>query len=996
MGRYDGVQLIPRDAAVKNGEEVEVLIQTDEKVAQVWLFESLADGRRRTPRLIETKDQLATVRLPVRRWNEPEFYLLAAVVSNGRLKEARCRIVVPPVEQRLEVVAEHTSGPAKPGGRGTVEIQVNDHKGQPAAAVVAVAIYDRALGQLTKPYSLSGMGRTSHLRDRFELYETRVSSSVDEISWRDAIERLNQPGCFNWQGGLIGDPRWQPTGRFERLGRHLWYGYEPPELPNQISADPDGFGAFPASLAGPDEDRLRARQGDLTPEEEALLDRVSLRKNYADSIYWGGSLRTDEAGKVVAEFSFADNLTTWKVRSWAFGKGLAMGDGEDLEIPVSKEVQLRPLVPRAAVVGDVLEIGVLIQNLSKKKHDFQISFSEGRGEEEVPKIVTLGAGAEGRATWSFLPVEAGSARLQFRVRSGDGSLVDGAEVVVPVSAGRAPVTVAFKGEVDPLATSTVLNVKVDKAVPEKATLQVQLEADPALGALSVIPDLVRYPHGCTEQTLNRFLPTLIAWQSAEKLGLDWSAMKRVMARDDRSLGWIRGRARESAKSKDAGMSEEEVRGMIYVGLNRLKELQGEDGQWGWFSARNQEHNVYLSALAVRGIARAKKHGFSLTPDPRDRGVSFLQSQAYLRVQALKVEGKEAQALDAFVLSALAEAGVEAKELKGALLKRVPELPPTGIIHLALTLSGAHEKAQREQLYELLKVRRADGDGPALTWWNDSVEQRAWLLKLRVAMKADPAEIRQLIRSLLEMRSDGIRWSNTRSSALCVEAIVEAGVQSGGFGVGGEEGVEIPVVIEAGGERRVVKLGRGELWSGRATIEIEKDDWQEGIVPVTVRREGDHAISVSAALSYQSREPGLMQAKTAGIAVERTYSRVDPDGGRTLLEKGERLRVGDLIEVKLQAVGQGESDHHFVHLLDPLPAGLEPVHQSSGYERGAYRESRLGETHFYFSRLSRWNEVQRYFLRAVTPGKALALPARAECMYSPEIWGQSEHVEVEVE
>ena len=140
----------------------------------------------------------------------------------------------------------------------------------------------------------------------------------------------------------------------------------------------------------------------------------------------------------------------------------------------------------------------------------------------------------------------------------------------------------------------------------------------------------------------------------------------------------------------------------------------------------------------------------------------------------------------------------------------------------------------------------------------------------------------------------------------------------------------------------------------------------------------------------------MQAKTAGIAVERTYSRVNPDGGRTLLEKGERLRVGDLIEVKLQAVGQGEGERRFVHLLDPLPAGLEPVHQTSGYEGGAYRESRLGETHFYLSRLSRWNGVQRYFLRAVTPGKALALPARAECMYSLEIWGQSERAEVEVE
>ena len=63
-------------------------------------------------------------------------------------------------------------------------------------------------------------------------------------------------------------------------------------------------------------------------------------------------------------------------------------------------------------------------------------------------------------------------------------------------------------------------------------------------------------------------------------------------------------------------------------------------------------------------------------------------------------------------------------------------------------------------------------------------------------------------------------------------------------------------------------------------------------------------------------------------------------------------------------------------------------QLSGYESGAYRENRTGETDFFISALSPWNRAHRYHLRAVTAGESLALPARAECMYAPEVSGQS--------
>jgi alpha-2-macroglobulin len=144
--------------------------------------------------------------------------------------------------------------------------------------------------------------------------------------------------------------------------------------------------------------------------------------------------------------------------------------------------------------------------------------------------------------------------------------------------------------------------------------------------------------------------------------------------------------------------------------------------------------------------------------------------------------------------------------------------------------------------------------------------------------------------------------------------------------------------------------------------------------------------VAATLAFDSASPDRMAAQDQGLRVDRSFHRIGPGGKRTLLAEGEKLKPGEMVEVVLTMKAGRELP--YVHLRDPIPAGLEPLIQLSGYESGAYRVSRTGETDFFLSSLTDWNRTRSYFLRAVTPGSAVALPARAECMYQPEIHGQS--------
>ena len=975
-GRYDGVQLTPSRAVGAVGDRVEVLIQTEEDEARVWFFEQMPDGRKRTPRLIETRNRRAVVEVPLTKAGVPEFFLQAATVVKGRLKKATCRIVMPPVETKLNVTLSADPPRGEPGDEVKVAIAVTDAAGKPAEASLAVTAFDRALEDLGGTLPKAG----DRMRDRFE-GGYWPASSQDRDGWQDgAFAELYQPGCFFERGDLTGDPRRQAASRFEKLGTYLGIQYEPPELPNSIGG---GAGIFPVTPATPTPSsysRPAGREVELSAAEKAQMKGVGARKNFADRAYWGAALRTDKDGKVRAAFDLPDNLTAWRVQSWAFGKGRTFGDAQ-LDLEVSKPLQVRPLMPQAAVVGDVLVIGAMVQNLSGTAQEFQVTMEADGVKAPPAQALTLSAGEEGKVQWTVTLAEAGSVVFRFRARSSDGSLADGAEMPLPVAPLLTPVTVAAKAEIGEGMHEARLDLAFDEAVG-KATLQVRLEAHPAVGTLAVLPDLVGYPYGCTEQTLNRFLPTLVAWQAAEKLGIDWGAMQQVFVTGDTSLGWVKGRA--ASGERPAELSAEKVRGMIHVGLKRLEGMQGDNGAWDWLSAEDQGGSPYMTALAVRGIGRARGLGFALQNDPAKQGISWLENWALRRAGVVSADPKKIEALDAWVAFVLSDAGgTPTPELKQALLKAPDQLTALGLVHLALAIDGKTEQADLQRLLAAIPERMEE-EAADTRHTQEAVELRAWHLKLRVKSGAGKAELERGIRELLKQRRDGIRWSSTKDSALCVEAIIEAAIACGGLHF--QPGEVVEATVSAAGQPRTVRLNRTNLWSATLEFPIDGGSIPGNSLQVAAARDGNLAVMVSATMSFDSASPARMVPAEDGIGVERNYYRVAAKGQRKLLVEGEKLKIGELVEVELILTAADAPG--YVHMCDPVPAGLEPLMQLSGYESGAYRENRTGETDFFISALSPWNRAHRYHLRAVTAGESLALPARAECMYAPEVSGQS--------
>ncbi|MGL4647968.1 MAG: hypothetical protein ACRC1H_01065, partial [Caldilineaceae bacterium] len=177
--------------------------------------------------------------------------------------------------------------------------------------------------------------------------------------------------------------------------------------------------------------------------------------------------------------------------------------------------------------------------------------------------------------------------------------------------------------------------------------------------------------------------------------------------------------------------------------------------------------------------------------------------------------------------------------------------------------------------------------------------------------------------------------------------------------------------------------------------------------VIIAKEGDGRLYYRMGLSYAPFDLAL-KPLDMGFVVQRTYEAVDRPEDVQRLEDGTWVFApGARVRVRLTMVADNRRYH--VALVDPLPAGLEPINPglatseslpadpqaqardygwwwySTWYEHQNLRDSRAEA----FTQLL-WDGVYEYtyVARATTPGTYVVPPAKAEEMYSPEVFGRS--------
>ncbi len=88
---------------------------------------------------------------------------------------------------------------------------------------------------------------------------------------------------------------------------------------------------------------------------------LEIRQDFPDIAYWRADLVTDASGEIIFSVTLPDNLTTWRLAAKAITADTLVGETVN-DVVATKDLQVRPLLPRFFTAGDRAKIGAVVIN----------------------------------------------------------------------------------------------------------------------------------------------------------------------------------------------------------------------------------------------------------------------------------------------------------------------------------------------------------------------------------------------------------------------------------------------------------------------------------------------------------------------------------------------------------------------------------------------------------------------------------------------------------
>jgi uncharacterized protein YfaS (alpha-2-macroglobulin family) len=760
----------------------------------------------------------------------------------------------------------------------------------------------------------------------------------------------------------------------------------------------------------------------------------TVRKNFADTAFWASVLTTNKDGTAEISLNMPENLTGWKIKTWAMGPGTKVGQGE-AEVVTRKNLLLRLQAPRFFTQKDEVVLSANVHNYLKADKDVKVAL-ELEGGTLTPtgnllQHVRIPAGSERRVDWRVKVEHEGEAIIRMKALTDEES--DAMQMRFPCYVHGMLKTDSFSGVVRPDKDSARISftVPVERRIND-SRLEIRYSPTLAGAMVDALPYLVEYPYGCTEQTLNRFLPTVITQRVLQRMNLDLKAIEKKRTNlNAQEIGNDRERARGWKRyPHNAVFDEDEVRRMAAAGVQALTGMQLADGGWGWFSGYGEHSYPHTTALVVHGLQLARQNDVAFSPDVLDKGLAWLRVYQEQQLQMLRNAPSKtnpwkeyADDLDALVYMVLADGGVHNNDMREFLYRDRTHLAVFAKAMFGLALE---QEKQADKLAMILKnieqyVVQDDEDQTAYLrlpadnywwyWYGSEIEADAYYLKLLARTHPREETASRLVKYLLNNRKHATYWNSTRDTATCIEAMAEY------LKASGEDRPDLTVEVWLDGKKRQeVKIDATNLFTFDNQLVVLGDAVTSGKHTAEIRKHGRGPVYFNAYLTNFTLEDFITKAGLE-VKVNRKYyrlTRVDKTvkvaGSRgqaadqkvekyerTLLPNLARLKSGDLVEVELEI--DSKNDYEYLVFEDPKAAGFEPVEVRSGYnanDLGAYMELRDEKVCFFVRRLARGKHSVSYRLRAEIPGKFSALPTRAYAMYAPELKGNSDEIKLVIE
>jgi uncharacterized protein YfaS (alpha-2-macroglobulin family) len=712
-----------------------------------------------------------------------------------------------------------------------------------------------------------------------------------------------------------------------------------------------------------------------------------VRQDFKNTAYWSAQVVTKADGTASVDVKMPDNLTTWRMQARAISGDTMVGEGTN-ELVSTQPLLLRPALPRALRVGDAVDLRALVRNATKSDAAVSVTLkAEGvTMTGALSQNVTIHPNESVIVSWPAKVEAEGTAKLTFTA-TGPADLSDAVEQTLPVLIDMTPETTATGGIV---------------------TKDGQLEA-------VYLPNFADTKHGSLSVSVQSALTGAMSDELKWLTPITNEGAEYVASRLIATLAVRRAEKSAGVSSNRDGGIASDVAGLIG--------RQRPDGGWPWCDHPLCQSDPNVTGWVLVALGEAQRDGIAV-----DSGVIRSSTSYVFSVVNRSTDIAHPADINqkAFLLYALASAGgrdAASVPARALFEQQRAQLGNWGRAYLVLALreSGATtDDAQVRALFDDLAgatIPSANGNH-----WEDAVDRRGSFLTstattalatLAIArIRPEHALVPQTVRWLVISRGAN-GWHSSIDRAMGVLAFSSYAVSTGEL---------------AGDYSYAVQLDAKDVLSGLVKPNTTPTTATK-LVPLAAFKPGTTSVL---AFTRDYQKPGRLyytldlryltpakgiDALNRGFAVSHQYTLLDaPTKPISAARLGETVRVTVTVMVK--------SDHAYVVVEDPLPAGLEPVDarlknvdpalkaQLDNELAQAAQKQFGGDAYFapwYRWYYSPWHQVDLrddravlsatrlskgvyeyvYYARATAPGDFFVAPAHAEETYFPEVFGRSD-------
>lgn len=750
-----------------------------------------------------------------------------------------------------------------------------------------------------------------------------------------------------------------------------------------------------------------------------------LRKDFRDMAAWLPTLKTNAKGIATATVKLPDNLTTWRATVRGIDRATNVGSAVS-KVLSTQDFIVRLALPRFFTQHDQGYITAIVHNYTEQPQPVSLTVKASpqfKLQQAEQQQLTVKPDQAARYSWPVDLVSSGEGQVE--VKAIGSTAGDAMALSLPVRPLGVEMAKAQSGVLTGASDTVTVPLNVPpNTSPQLANVLVSVAASSIGPVLGSFDSLIDYPYGCTEQTMSRLIPSVIAFQLHQTLGfsIDAALQKRF---DDVSL----------------------------KALAQLKRFHHDDGGWGWWQYDSSD--AYMTAYVMEGLHRMRAVGMPLSEEQLPShweadGVTWLQKASKTLVQQLsdtKIASDKTQQLERLLDLAYMHYVVSlyGKDVDGAtrrfLLQKTDGATPEVLAYNGLAFKALQDTKAARQSFDALN-RLADTRAGMRNWDHTALLRNRLKLQasdytyrftgiestalgLRAAVAMAPSDLASHPTSLDSQNLDAIErwlllqrdqngWANTKTTALVLRAMLEKTIAQ-------KSSVETDFSVTSNLWDEAKRFTAANLYGPEQTTRLNLAALPGGTIRLD--KQGEGRLVYQSLLTYWfPLTPGASVPQVAmpeGLTVRREFYRIQPEpvGPEGTLRfkmhaiSDNRVRAGETVLMKIRINSPVALPYTIVDAA--LPSGGEVVSndpRESLLDSGAEgttdsmdwgnwwwsHQDILDDRVVMFASALPAGQSEFYALvRMELPGKFCLNPVRVEGMYSQHVRAYSSVDSVQV-